>query len=165
MTDRPAPKWQNCTKKRTIFTVFELHICCGLERFCCTANTKERTNGPPQFPTPELWGALGPPPVLPAETVLPAAATALPSGKKQTRQGRSPAGFADLKRSFRAHLVPCSGSAAGSPPSAGGSGSAGASGGVVISTLGSAAIYTVITVPTSTCAPAGSLADTTHPAA
>ena len=42
---------------------------------------------------------------------------------------------------------------------------AGSSGGVVISTLGSAAIYTVITVPTSTCAPAGSLADTTHPAA
>ena len=126
------------------------------------------------YPPRNYGGALGPPPVLPAEAVLPAAATALPSGKKQTRQGRSPAGFADLKRSFRAHLVPCSGSAAGSPPSAGVSGSAGvvvgsvadgSSGGVVISTLGSAAIYTVITVPTSTCAPAGSLADTTHPAA
>ena len=52
MTDRSAPKRQNCTKKRTIFTVFELHICCGRERFCCTANTKSgqmaRRSSPPR---------------------------------------------------------------------------------------------------------------------
>ena len=46
-----------------------------------------------------------------------------------------------------------------------GSVAAGSSGVVVVCTLGSAAIYTVITVPTVTIAPSSSLAETTQPVA
>lgn len=54
-----GPKMAKLHEKRTIFAVFELHICCGRERFCCTANTKERTNGPATVPHPGTMGSTG----------------------------------------------------------------------------------------------------------